>query len=517
MTAPARRGRRTRGSRSSIAPVAAPIPVPPPPPPPPPRAPAFWFAFSIPWAKLAATRIVFFTLLAIDALLQIRHAPRYGAGGFGVAQVALLDGLGPTRTLYLLAQLVNAYLFILVACNVATRFALPVATALYAWLYFGSQLDSYQHHYLVAMLLVVACGVPWRRPEGVTPATPIASWAIRLILVELAILYLWAAISKLTPGWLDGSALATQLHDTMLAVATRIGLGRTAWLVVAVELTLAATVWWRRAWPLATVLGLGLHLGIVFTGLEIGLFAWLMIALYLLILPDRWILAVLGWTRGGWRNAIGDRLAGSGRWFVLVGAILAGDALAVACRFEHALGVASMLIIVPISVVVGRAAGGRLPRVAWVGVVHVLALTTWVAVDRASTVAFDYYNLWGGSSRRLGDTASAARAYAGMIRLDPDEPLGHFRRGRVLLEAGDVAGLDELHEAERLEPARARAFVEEARWLAAKGQPEQALAKAREATFAEPGSAEAQALVTALTAGKPAPRVRARADGDAEP
>src|SRR5437762_505916 len=48
--------------------------------------PAFWFAFDVTWAKLALARVVLFGLLAIDALLQIRHAPRYGVGGFNVAQ-----------------------------------------------------------------------------------------------------------------------------------------------------------------------------------------------------------------------------------------------------------------------------------------------------------------------------------------------------------------------------------------------------------------------------------------------
>src|SRR3569623_3614377 len=120
---------------------------------PPPEQPAFWFGFEVAWAKLAVGRVVLFGLLALDALLQIRHAPRYGAGGFNAAQLPFLDALGPTRVSYGVGELINAYLLTLAAFGVATRWVLPPAAAIYAWLNFGSQLASYQHHYLVSMIL----------------------------------------------------------------------------------------------------------------------------------------------------------------------------------------------------------------------------------------------------------------------------------------------------------------------------------------------------------------------------
>src|SRR5437899_8879012 len=82
--------------------------------------PAFWFGFEVPWAKLGVGRFVFFALLALDALLDFAHAPRYGAGNFNVAQLPLLDGLGPTRVGYAVGELACAWLFVLVACGVAT-------------------------------------------------------------------------------------------------------------------------------------------------------------------------------------------------------------------------------------------------------------------------------------------------------------------------------------------------------------------------------------------------------------
>ena len=268
----------TRASGGRTAP-AAPVA--------PPAQPAFWFGFEITWAKLAVTRVVLFGLLALDALLQIRHAPRYGAGGFNVAQLPGLDALGPSRALYALGELANAYLFVLAACGVATRVVLPIATAIYAWLYFGSQLDSYQHHYLVALVLLLACFVPWQRPGHVAPATRIRSWALRLVLVELAIMYLWAAISKMNVTWLDGRTLAGQITGPLRHVVdATVGIRTASRLVVLVELALASTIWIRPAWRVAAPLGLMLHVGIVFSGLEIGLFAWLMVGIYVLVIPD---------------------------------------------------------------------------------------------------------------------------------------------------------------------------------------------------------------------------------------
>src|SRR5436190_20666959 len=79
--------------------------------PPPARAPVFWFGVELPWAKLVAARVVLFGLLAVDAFLQLRHAPRYGAGDFNVAHLPFLDALGPGRVGYEIGQLLETYLF----------------------------------------------------------------------------------------------------------------------------------------------------------------------------------------------------------------------------------------------------------------------------------------------------------------------------------------------------------------------------------------------------------------------
>ncbi|MCX5745387.1 MAG: HTTM domain-containing protein [Proteobacteria bacterium] len=474
-------------------------------------SPKFWFGFEVSWAKLAIGRVVLFGLLAADALLAIRHAPRYGAGGFNVAQLAGLDGLGPTHASYAITQLGLAYLFVLAACGIATRYVVPIAAAGYAWLYFGSQLDSYQHHYLVVMLLVIGSAIPWQRPAGATARTPVRSWALRLFLVQLAILYLWAAISKMTPAWLDGRTLAMQIvtaPDRMNlrgAIDATIGMATLSKLVLVTELGLAATLCWKRAWPIVAPVGVLFHLGIVLSKFDIGLFAWLMIGIYGFVVPDRIWIALAEWPPIRVLGRLGRVITGAG-WIVAGVLVLGALGLAMLVRLPYATGMATLIVGVSIGAAYSaqRFAATPQARVAKIGAAALLATGLWGVVDRGSDVATDYYRFWGGSSRRLGDLASAERAYRELVAIAPDEPVGHFQLGRLLLDKDPVAGLAHLRTAQHLEPSRARAYLAEARYLAKQGTAAakaQALDKAREGTFAEPSSSEARALVDQLTKG----------------
>ena len=469
-------------------------------------APVFWFGFEVAWAKLLGVRVVLFALLALDALLQIRHAPRYGAGGFNVAQLPGLDAIGPTRVTYELAQLVSAYLFVLAALGVATRFVLPGVTAIYAWLYFTSQLDSYQHHYLVALILAIGCFVPWQRPDGATPGTRVRTWAVRLILVQLGILNVWAAISKMNAAWLDGRTLAGQITGPLRGlVDSSVGIKAAARFTILVELTLAMTVWIRPAWFVALPLGILFHTGIILSGLEIGLFAWLMLAMYLLLVPDRtWVWIAETRYVARLRSVLGKiRLEGDlATGLAVVGGAAAAVVAGLLCRFDHALTLALVLGLVPVAVVIARRFAGR-GGGGFAGIAHVVAILVWVLVDRVSTVAVDYYRFWGGSARRLGDAASAELAYRRLVEIDPEEPSGHYQLGRLLLKRGEeTSGLDELHLAQVNEPARARAWIAEAQYLAGKGKRAEATEKAREGTYSEPDSKEAKDLLDALSGNK---------------
>jgi len=474
-----------------VAPPVAAIPAPAPAVVAAVEKPAFWFGFEVSWAKLALGRALLFGMLALDALLQIRHAPRYGAGGFNVAQVFGLDALAPNRITYGIAQLVESYLFVVAAFGIATRVVVPVAAGLYGWLYFASELDGYQHHYLVAMILVVACFVPWTAPPEARADTPVRSWALRLLLVEIAIMYLWAAISKLEPAWLDGRAIAMQLGTGRFdeVIVDSVGWGGAAKLILVTEFVLAATVWLRPAWIVAAPLGIALHTGIAMSALEIGRFAYLMLALYAFIVPDRvWV--ALAKPLRPFRVLIPR----GGGWPVFLVLVAATSALALLCRIEYAAIVGLVLAALAFAIALARRGANLAP----VACAHLAAIMLWSYVDRVSAVSADYYNLWGGSSRRLGDLTAAERAYRSLVALDGRDGNAHFKLGRVLLDQDrEAEGLAELHAAERLE-INARAWLVEARWELRHGRRDTALTAARGAVVAEPSNAEAADLARAL-------------------
>jgi hypothetical protein len=457
------------------------------------KDPVFWFGFEVPWAKLLLARVVVFAVLAVDALMQIEHAPRYGAGGFNVAQLPLLDALAPGRVLYSVGQLVLAYLFVLVACGALTRYVLPIATAIYGWLYFSSHLDSYQHHYLVWLVLVISCFVPWQRQAGAIATTPVRSWALRLLYIQLALLYLWAAVSKMNSAWLDGKALSLQMSGVVRSIIDHtIGIKGSAWFVLVTELVLAATVWNKRTWFIAFPLGIALHAGILVASLDIGLFAWLMLGIYLLVLPDR----VYLWAGGKLPRLGRVPVDGALQWIAWMFAAATGLLLAGTSRWDHGwpVGVGLLAALLGATIVTRKR-----DSVARLAVAHVLAFTMWAAVDRTTKTASDYYRLWGGSSKRLGDPKTSEYAYRRMTQIAPHEGGGHYQLGKLLIERGAAEeGVAALHRAQEAEPLRARAYVAEARWLAANQRLDEAIAKAREATIVEPGDQDAASLLNQL-------------------
>jgi tetratricopeptide (TPR) repeat protein len=305
----------------------------------------------------------------------------------------------------------------------------------------------------------------------------------------------------------NGRTLSSQLVTGTVRslIDHTVGMKVAAVLVIAMELALAATVWMRRTWIVAAPLGIALHLAIYASKLEIGLFAYLMLGLYVLIVPDRVWVALAAWLplarlRRGLRA-----IAGSRSWFAWVAGLAAGFAVAALTRFENGLLAGGIATATTLAIGLARAVWGQ-RRIAVVGAAHVAAIGLWWMVDRTTSVTSDYYRFWAGSQRRLGNLGEAERALRTWLDHEPDDGAAHFQLGRVLL-ARDRAedGIAELHRAQQLEPARARAWLEEARWLARQGKTNEAIAKAREAAFAEPSSGDARALLGSLTGGRGIP------------
>ena len=203
-----------------------------------------------PWLLAKAVYLV----LALDVWhTLVSPAWRYGAAGFNVAHFALLDALPiPTREAYVGMLVVVGAMAGVAAVLPRTPRLLSIAiTLLYTWGWSCSMLDSYQHHYLVSVLLFATCffpqltaidlfgvaralpGVPAAlatkrtKKKGTPPNAASSSSAIfphglvarvrslgwALVTSFSGIVYAFTAVSKTEPEWRSGEALRNITHD----------------------------------------------------------------------------------------------------------------------------------------------------------------------------------------------------------------------------------------------------------------------------------------------------------------
>jgi hypothetical protein len=143
-----------------------------------------------------------------------------------------------------------------------------------------------------------------RRPAQATvPGLP-----VRLLRLQLALVYLTAGLSKSGASWLDGSAVyyAVQSMDFgrplgVLLAAHPMLARAVAFSTVVIEVAFAPLVLvplrTTAARALGLALGLALHVGIALT-MRVGIFSWVLPASYTIFLSPHWIDAALRRVRG---------------------------------------------------------------------------------------------------------------------------------------------------------------------------------------------------------------------------
>jgi hypothetical protein len=452
---------------------------------------AYWFECGVARTKLSWFRGFFFAILAIDCFLDLGHAPRYGAGDFNVSNLPWLDWALPlpTRAGFLLCCLLGSYLALRVAFGVFSAGTVRLLAALFGYRYFISQLDSYQHHYLVFLLLLIACSIPWHAKE-----TPVRHWAIRLFVVQVALLYFWAAVAKMTGQWTDGSTLQLQITTEPSRVIEFLtgqpsandliqawfgpaspgkpgGFETVAKLVLFAELLLAAMLLWRRAWPFAPLVGIPFHLTVELSGFKIGLFSWFMVGFYLLLLPDGWF----DWLGRQWpriadpvRKAIVARLPP-----LPVTATVAAALTAAAAILVWRIPIEYRFTVVAVITAAGLAALGfatyqrRTAMVLAVGIANLGAGGVLLLLHHKTDEVVDYWRFLGGSSRRLQNPEQAERAYRKVLELQPDNMRAHYYMGVLLNDRGELdAAREHWHIAQQAYPPDGDAFDAEATALA---------------------------------------------------
>ncbi len=189
---------------------------------------------------------------------------------------------------------------------------------LQGWVFFADQLNFRNHPYFFLLLLLalllapssdaLSLGGALRARLGRRSVRQALLGSVRpltyqrLIQVELALVYVYAALHKLEPAFLDGRVLshylsdslprqaqewlglnaeiAARLHDYVADPSNLVGM---AVATVVLELALPLGLFWRRLRPWAIAIGIPFHLGIA-AMMNIWNFSWVMLAAYLLFL-----------------------------------------------------------------------------------------------------------------------------------------------------------------------------------------------------------------------------------------
>ncbi len=418
----------------------------------------YWFDMPAPPARMTLLRVLLFGMLAGDLWLKmLEHAPRYGAGDFNVPQIDALSGVLPVPSPAIVGALwlFGGFLALRVALGIAVRASLIALTVCYFGVYLWSQADSYQHHYLMGLLLFLSCFVPedvWVPPAD-RQGPPPTSWALRLIYVQMGLLYFWGTFTKLHAVWLDGSTLKQfltapaaldMLFGTMRVFGFREeqGFVFAAWATVLLELAAAIMYVTRRY----TILGLLMlpmfHIGIEVFEFDIDWFSYYMIGLNLILLaPDGWMtwlerhLVKLRRRVDGLRGRVPGVPGGGAAMAVAVVAAAACAGLASRIPVE---GGTELAVLVFVAVLAAQwpwnaaALAGALRR----GAAHLAIAGALLLTLFHSEEPYDYYRLWAGDLKRRGDREGAMRLYEKANALSGEAPARHLALAGLYEEAG---------------------------------------------------------------------------------
>ncbi len=410
----------------------------------------YWFepvAAARVWLVRAGTLV----LLALDVwVTRIGPGWRYGAGGFNVAQFAWLDAIqpAPTPALYLsLLVLVGLGAIVAAATEGTSRTLLATVAVLHTWAWAMSMQDGYQHHYFLSLILAALVFLPRLTATELLDSNGdrlqlASAWAYVLIGMTTAIVYLYAAWSKLEAEWLSGRAFLQIAGDTsripVAPVLARLGMseGALPWLasrgIVLAEVLCAAGCVLAplrdrsrsRALSLFCALtlltALAFQLGIAALDLDIGWFGWYLgLVSLVLLLPGIWvsrIVRVIRWAARMMPLQVASRSTPLARAAVVAAALgIVGRSLDLPGVFAGCAAAGAVLVVATLAGAL-RGAGAESTR--YVNATAVAGLALWLAVS-LSTAQYDFYRFGGGDARRRQDVAAALEWYGRAERYAP--------------------------------------------------------------------------------------------------
>jgi hypothetical protein len=412
----------------------------------------YWFGPVAAIRPYVLERTVLF-LLALDVWTQcVPHGARYGAGGFNVAHFAWLDAVQPMPSppLHVGLMLIVGGLAWVIACGAGGRSMRLLLTVLYTYGWAMSRLDAYQHHYLLSLLLLAFVFFP--RVEATNP--DVSAWAFGVVAANVAIVYVFAAVTKSDAAWASGGVLrqvtassgwfqsmwsrllATGVdEDVLWSVTARAVAAMQVLIAVAYVVVVRADARWARvlAWA-ALAAAVGFHGSLLFFDVQIRWFSYYMIAIAAAFFaPEAWLgrLAALATLPARWETGrrTGAIVCAASCIVALVGTRLdlpGATAAGALCGIALA---AAALCCSDAERTRHRSVAAAVGALALVVAVHV------------APVRFQYYLYLVADLQRRGAPAEVLAAYE---KAEPYAPAGQSRRRQI----------EALRDVQRARPAR---------------------------------------------------------------
>lgn len=430
----------------------------------------YWFGPVAAIRPYVLERAILF-LLALDAWVQfVPHGGRYGVGAFNVAHFAWLDAIQPlpSPALHVGLMLIVGGLAWVIACTGGNRWLRVLLLILYTYGWAMSRLDGYQHHYLLSLLLLAFVFFPRLQAADLLDAgvSRVCAWAYVLVAANVAIVYIFAAVTKTEAVWASGAVLrqitqSSQWFQYVWSWVRKTGLGDdTLWELIARAVALmqiliavayvvvvrsdASRARWVRllAWG-ALVAAVGFHGSLLLFTIDIRWFSFYMIAIAVaFFLPEAALRGIVGLATFPFR-AVAQR---TGRWRTLSPASSPRSATGLR-TVAIALSASSIVALVGLHLdLLGATAAGLIGggALAVVGLVAALrnnpeparhaaiaaaagALVLGAAVH-VLPVRFEYYLYVVADLQRRGDAGQVLAAYE---KAEPYAPRGQSRQRQI--------------------------------------------------------------------------------------
>jgi hypothetical protein len=353
----------------------------------------------------------------------------------------------PSPSLHVGLMLIVGGLAWVVACGAGGRPMRLLLAVLYTYGWAMSRLDAYQHHYLLSLLLAGFVFFPRVRAND----SEVSAWAFVVVAANVAIVYVFAAVTKSEAAWASGGVLrqvtaGSGWFDAVWSRLVETGVGEdTLWAAMAravavmqvlIAVAYVVVVRSRRARWLALgalAAAVGFHGSLLFFAVEIRWFSYYMIAIAVAFFaPEAWLrrlvaLATLpartiAWPTAAVVSSASCVVALVGFQLDLPGAATAGALCGIALAAGALPG----------------SDGARTRRRAVAAAAGALVLTAAVHV---SPVRFQYYLYLVADLQRRGAPAEVLAAYE---KAEPYAPAGQSRLRQI----------EALRNAQRARPAR---------------------------------------------------------------